>query len=109
MLIKHIVDDGSEKRGHREQIFNPKYLVYGSFTGFHKAHETITCQHFTGGVSALGSKAALDAKYEEFKAEKVDIQLPPDYKSCSRQTTNSRTGNIATKKIVCTLTMKDDT
>ena len=49
-----IVDDGVPERGHRENIFNPEFKVFGCYTGAHSDFETMSCLDLAGGFVKLG-------------------------------------------------------
>ena len=50
-MIQLIVDDGVPSRGHRNNIFNPEFLVVGIAVGTHPVFRTICVQNFAGGYT----------------------------------------------------------
>ena len=52
VVIALIVDDSTPSRGHRTNIFNPKFKLCGCKTGPHKKYGTMTVQNFAGGFEA---------------------------------------------------------
>eukprot|EP01104_Vermistella_antarctica_P011154 TRINITY_DN308_c0_g1_i3.p1 TRINITY_DN308_c0_g1~~TRINITY_DN308_c0_g1_i3.p1 ORF type:complete len:369 (-),score=34.98 TRINITY_DN308_c0_g1_i3:64-1170(-) len=49
-----IVDDGVPGRGHRTNIFNPKFRVVGISHGSHKQYDLMCVQDFAGGYLEVG-------------------------------------------------------
>jgi len=49
-----IVDDGVSSRGHRKNIFNPKFLLMGSGTSTHKGYRTMTVIDYAGTYTGNG-------------------------------------------------------
>jgi uncharacterized protein YkwD len=54
VLQQLIVDDGVLERGHRENIFNKEFKVFGCYSGPHRDYECMTCMDFAGGVVKNG-------------------------------------------------------
>jgi len=54
VVVALIVDDGTRSRGHRKNIFNPKFNVAGVATGPHARFGTICTTDFAGAYSERG-------------------------------------------------------
>lgn len=54
VLQQLIVDDGIKERGHRENIFNKEFRIFGTFSGPHKDYEHMTSMNFAGGLIKTG-------------------------------------------------------
>jgi hypothetical protein len=49
-----IVDDGVADRGHRDNLFNKEFKIFGSYTGAHRDYEHMTCMDLSGGLIKTG-------------------------------------------------------
>jgi len=56
-MIQLMIDDGVPSRGHRNNIFNPKFKIFGIGIGPHQKYNFATCTAFAGGFSS-----SIDAK-----------------------------------------------
>lgn len=54
VVVALIVDDGTRSRGHRKNIFNPKFTVAGVATGSHARFGTICTTDFAGAYAERG-------------------------------------------------------
>ena len=54
VLQQLIVDDGVADRGHRDNLFNKEFKVFGCFTGAHRDYEHMTCMDLAGGLIKNG-------------------------------------------------------
>jgi len=54
VVVALIVDDGTRSRGHRKNIFNPKFNVAGVATGPHARFGTICTTDFAGAYAERG-------------------------------------------------------
>jgi uncharacterized protein YkwD len=50
IVIQLLVDDGVPNRGHRTNIFNPKYTSLGSWMSGHKTYRHTTVIDYSGGM-----------------------------------------------------------
>lgn len=55
IIIALIVDDGTASRGHRTNIFNPKFRKVGAALGRHKGYKYCCVMDFAGGVKDINS------------------------------------------------------
>jgi len=51
VLVDLAIDDGVSNRGHRTNIFNPKFANIGIYTGAHKKYDTFTVLDYSGTYS----------------------------------------------------------
>ena len=49
VMINLLVDDGSESRGHRTNIFKTEFNVFSSYTGPHKEYNTVSVINYAAG------------------------------------------------------------
>ena len=103
-------------RGHRLNIFNPAFNVFGCHSGDHKAYRHMSCMDFAGGFiggevnespsASLGfttfskvpakvtttssvstcSSGGSGFSLKDFMAEKVDFDMPANVKSWNEST-----------------------
>jgi hypothetical protein len=60
-------------RGHRHNIFSPKWRVHGCYSGEHGKYGTSTVQDFTGGTYPLGSEDPMQKIMQSFMKEEVNF------------------------------------
>ena len=54
VVAQLIIDDGVPERGHRENLFNKEFKVFGCHSGPHKDFEKMCCLDFAGGFVKAG-------------------------------------------------------
>lgn len=79
VVLQLIIDDGVPERGHRQNIFNPEFKVFGCFTGVHKDYDSMTCLDFVGGFVKHGDVDPVEKHIDMFLKEAVDfVDMPPN-------------------------------
>ena len=81
VLQQLIVDDGVADRGHRDNLFNKEFKIFGSFTGAHRDYEHMTCMDLAGGLIKTGDADPIEEQMNRFLKETVEIEMPPDVRS----------------------------
>jgi uncharacterized protein YkwD len=56
-----IIDDGVLERGHRENLFNKEFKLFGCFSGPHRDYDNMTCMDFSGGLVKPGDEDPIEA------------------------------------------------
>lgn len=68
-------------RGHRDNLFNKEFKVFGSYTGPHRDYEHMTCMDLAGGLIKNGDPDPIEDQMNKFLKEQVEIEMPPDVRS----------------------------
>lgn len=68
-------------RGHRDNLFNKEFKVFGCFTGAHRDYEHMTCMDLAGGLIKNGDPDPIEEQMNRFLKEQVEIDMPPDVRS----------------------------
>jgi uncharacterized protein YkwD len=55
-MINLLVDDGSESKGHRKNIFKTDFNVFSAFTGHHKEYESVSVINYAAGYIEKGQE-----------------------------------------------------
>lgn len=120
VVLQLMIDDGVSSRGHRTNIFNANFKVMGSHSGAHKTYGTQTVIDYASGVSdgasgtqqSVGSSAAhstgghdMQSIMDEFMAQEVTFDMPPNFASYSENTEVKMEGNKMTKIVTRTIKM----
>ena len=69
VVMQQIIDDGVMERGHRENIFNPEFKVFGCHSGPHADLDTMTCMDFAGGFVKNGEPDPIEELMDKFLKE----------------------------------------
>jgi uncharacterized protein YkwD len=56
IVLQLIIDDGVRSRGHRKNIFNPKFTIAGIGYGPHARYRTVCTTDFAGAYAERGSE-----------------------------------------------------
>lgn len=87
VIVSLLVDDGIEKKIHRQHLFREELTHFGVASGPHKLYETVVVIDYTGGIREHGKPffdkstykyqypADLDEKKEKSKKPKTSYQL----------------------------------
>lgn len=78
VVAQLIIDDGLPERGHRDNIFNKEFRVFGCFSGPHKEFEMMTCMDFAGGFVKAGEPDPIELQMDRFLKEHIEIEMPPN-------------------------------
>ena len=81
VLEQLIIDDGILERGHRENIFNKEFRLFGCYSGPHKDFDCMSVLQFAGGLVKKGDPDPIEQQMESYLKEAVDIEMPPDVRS----------------------------
>lgn len=76
VLQQLIIDDGVHERGHRENIFNKEFKVFGCYSGPHRDFEQMCCMDFAGGIVKTGDKDPIEEQMQLFLKENVEFDMP---------------------------------
>ncbi len=109
VVLQLIIDDGVLERGHRENIFNPDFKVFGCFSGSHKDYTNMTCMNFAGGFVEKGQEDPIEKQMDAFLKEEVEIEMPTGVRSWKQNSKVSVSGNKATKTVTRVCKMDDGT
>lgn len=71
-----IIDDGLPERGHRDNIFNKEFKVFGCYSGPHKDFEMMTCMDLAGGFVKNGEPDPIELQMDRFLKEPIEIEMP---------------------------------
>lgn len=107
VLQQQIVDDGVADRGHRDNLFNKEFKIFGCHTGAHRDYEHMTCIDLSGGLIKHGDPDPIEEQMNKFLKEQVEIEMPPDVRSWKQNTKVNVQGTKATKTITRTCKLKD--
>jgi uncharacterized protein YkwD len=81
VLCQLIIDDGVAERGHRLNIFNPEFKVFGCYSGPHKDYDNMTCMDFAAGFVKTGEEDPIEQHIDLFLKESVEFEMPTDVRS----------------------------
>ena len=81
VLCQLIIDDGVPERGHRLNIFNSEFKVFGCYSGPHKDYEFMTCMDFAAGFVKLGEDDPIEKHIDIFLKEEIEFEMPNDVRS----------------------------
>lgn len=56
IVAQLLIDDGVPDRGHRDNLFNSEFKVFGCYTGDHRDFDKMTCIDFAGGFVPIGEE-----------------------------------------------------
>jgi hypothetical protein len=109
VILSLIIDDGEGDRGHRNNIFDPKYKQMGTFSGKHKKYETMSCIDYAGGWGHLGQPDPVKAQMDLFMKEEVKFEDKDEKeaKSWKQKSKIKVRGTTETKTVTRTYKMKD--
>lgn len=107
VVAQLIVDDGVVERGHRENIFNKEFRVFGCYSGAHRDFDHMSCLQFCGGLVKKGEADPIEQQMDSYLKETVDVEMPPDVRSWKQNTKVHVKGNIASKTVTRTCILKD--
>lgn len=69
VLQQMIVDDGVADRGHRDNVFNKEFKIFGCYSGPHRDYEHMTCMVLTGGLIKSGEADPIEEQMNRFLKE----------------------------------------
>jgi hypothetical protein len=107
IVLEVIIDDGYPGRGHRKNIFSPKFKEFGCYTGEHSASNMMTCMEFITCILKEDEPNPFKEKVDEFMKEEVAIETPPGAIGHKIEKKFHVEGLRATKIIVKTYKMDD--
>jgi uncharacterized protein YkwD len=76
VLQQLIIDDGVLERGHRENLFNKEFKIFGCFSGPHKDFDIMTTMDFCGGLVKKGDADPIEEQMNAFLKEVVEVEMP---------------------------------
>jgi uncharacterized protein YkwD len=81
VLSQLIIDDGVPERGHRLNIFNKEFKVFGCFSGGHKDYDFMTCMDLAAGFVKAGEEDPIEKHIDLFLKEEVEFEMPTEIRS----------------------------
>ena len=109
IVAQLIIDDGVPDRGHRDNLFNSEFKVFGCYTGDHRDFDKMTCLEFAGGFVKRGQEDPIEKQMEEFLKETVEFEMPNGVISWKQNSKVNVQGNQATKTVTRVCKLKDGT
>ena len=76
-----MIDDGVTGRGHRENLFNNEFKIFGCYSGPHKDYEQMTCMDIAGALVKHGDEDPIDEQMNMFLKEPFEMEMPQDVRS----------------------------
>lgn len=107
VVAQLIVDDGVVERGHRENIFNREFRVFGCYSGAHRDFDHMSCLDFCGGLVKKGDSDPIEQQMEAYLKESVEVEMLADVRSWKQNTKVHVKGNVASKTVTRTCILKD--
>ena len=107
IVLEAIIDDGYPGRGHRKNIFSPKFKEFGFYTGEHSASNMMTCMEFITCILKEGEENPFKDMVDTFMKEEVAIETPEGAIGHKIEKKFHVEGLKATKVIVKTYRMSD--
>ena len=108
VVLQLLVDDGVPNRGHRENIFNPEFIVCGGYSGEHKDFDKITTIDYAAAFVKTGEADPIETQMDAFLKEDVEFDdLPADIRGWKQNAKISVQGNKAVKTVTRTCRLKD--
>ena len=81
VLSQLIIDDGVPERGHRLNIFNPEFKVFGCYSGSHKDYDFMTCMDFAAGFVKTGEDDPMEKFIDDFLKQEIEFEMPDNIRS----------------------------
>ena len=76
-----LIDDGSQTRGQRNNLFKEDFAYMSCFTGPHADTDTMTTINYAGGFTEQGADDPIQIFMKQFLKEDVDFEMPQNVRS----------------------------